>query len=126
MDFMPRTNKTSSDEIDLSIQDKLARWDLSNDENETIAAEVIGLRLKRLRLLRNKTQTRVAKKINVTFQQLQKYEKGVNECRFINIIKLSEYLGVDVDYFYKPIVENNLKFLTKRERNGYADSNRTW
>ena len=123
---MPRTNKTNSDEIDLSIQDKLARWDLSNDENETIAAEVIGLRLKRLRLLRNKTQTRVAKKINVSFQQLQKYEKGLNECRFINIIKLSEYLGVDVDYFYKPIVENNLKFLTKRERNGYADSNRTW
>ena len=123
---MPRTNKTNSDEIDLSIQDKLARWDLSNDENETIAAEVIGLRLKRLRLLRNKTQTRVAKKINVSFQQLQKYEKGLNECRFINIIKLSEYLGVDVDYFYKPLVENNLKFLTKRERNGYADSNRTW
>ena len=123
---MPRTNKTNSDEIDLSIQDKLARWDLSNDENETIAAEVIGLRLKRLRLLRNKTQTRVAKKINVSFQQLQKYEKVLNECRFINIIKLSEYLGVDVDYFYKPIVENNLKFLTKRERNGYADSNRTW
>ena len=123
---MPRTNKTNSDEIDLSIQNKLARWDLSNDENETIAAEVIGLRLKRLRLLRNKTQTRVAKKINVSFQQLQKYEKGLNECRFINIIKLSEYLGVDVDYFYKPLVENNLKFLTKRERNGYADSNRTW
>ena len=123
---MPRTNKTNSDEIDLSIQDKLARWDLSNDENETIAAEVIGLRLKRLRLLRNKTQTRVAKKINVSFQQLQKYEKGLNQCRFINIIKLSEYLGVDVDYFYKPLVENNLKFLTKRERNGYADSNRTW
>ena len=123
---MPRTNKTNSDEIDLSIQDKLARWDLSNDEHESIAAEVIGLRLKRLRLLRNKTQTRVAKKINVSFQQLQKYEKGLNECRFINIIKLSEYLGVDVDYFYKPLVENNLKFLTKRERNGYADSNRTW
>ena len=119
---MPRTNKTNSDEIDLSIQNKLARWDLSNDENETIAAEVIGLRLKRLRLLRNKTQTRVAKKINVTFQQLQKYEKGVNECRFINIIKLSEYLGVDVDYFYKPLVENNLKFYRKKERNGYADS----
>ena len=84
---MPRTNKTNSLEIDESIHKKLLRWDLSNDENETIAAEVIGLRLKRLRLLRNKTQTRVAKKINVTFQQLQKYEKGVNECRFINIIK---------------------------------------
>ena len=123
---MPRTNKTNSLEIDESIHKKLLRWDLSNDENETIAAEVIGLRLKRLRLLRNKTQTRVAKKINVSFQQLQKYEKGLNECRFINIIKLSEYLGVDVDYFYKPIIENNLKFYTKRERNGYADSNRTW
>ena len=122
---MPRTNKTNSLEIDESIHKKLLRWDLSNDENESIAAEVIGLRLKRLRLLRNKTQTRVAKKINVTFQQLQKYEKGVNECRFINIIKLSEYLGVDVDYFYKPLIENNLKFINNRERNGYADSYRT-
>ena len=83
---MPRTNKTNSLEIDESIHKKLLRWDLSNDENESIAAEVIGLRLKRLRLLRNKTQTRVAKKINVSFQQLQKYEKGLNECRFINII----------------------------------------
>ena len=58
-----------------------------------------------------------------TCKQLQKYEKGVNECRFINIIKLSEYLGVDVDYFYKPLVENNLKFLTKRERKGGRGGN---
>ena len=113
-----RTN-TSLEEINLSIQDQVNRWGVSDDDNQEIFSKVVGLQLKKIRLMRKKTQTKLANKILVTFQQLQKYEKGVNECRFINIIKLSEYLGVDVDYFYKPLVENNLKFLTKRERNGY-------
>ena len=120
-----RTN-TSFEEIESSLQNQVNKWGLSDDENQEIFSKVVGLQLKKLRLLRKKTQTRLANKIDVTFQQLQKYEKGTNECRLINLLKLSEVLDVELDYFYRPLVENNLKFLTKRERNGYADSNRTW
>ena len=115
---MPRTNKTNSDEIDLSIQNKLARWDLSNDENETIAAEVIGLRLKRLRLLRNKTQTRVAKKINVTFQQLQKYERGRNRISASKLWLIAQELDAPVQWFFTDAGEGKspaAEFGTKRE-----------
>tara|TARA_E500000178_G_scaffold308585_1_gene322353 strand:- start:211 stop:582 length:372 start_codon:yes stop_codon:yes gene_type:complete len=118
-----RTN-TSFEEIESSLQNQVNKWGLSDDENQEIFSKVVGLQLKKLRLLRKKTQTRLANKIDVTFQQLQKYEKGTNECRLINLLKLSEVLDVELDYFYRPLVENNLKFLTKRERNGYADSYR--
>ena len=119
-----RTN-TSFEEIESSLQNQVNKWGLSDDENQEIFSKVVGLQLKKLRLLRKKTQTRLANKIDVTFQQLQKYEKGTNECRLINLLKLSDVLDVELDYFYRPLVENNLKFLTKRERNGYADSYRT-
>ena len=118
-----RTN-TSFEEIESSLQNQVNKWGLSDDENQEIFSKVVGLQLKKLRLLRKKTQTRLANKIDVTFQQLQKYEKGTNECRLINLLKLSEVLDVELDYFYRPLVENNLKFLTKRERNGYADNYR--
>ena len=118
-----RTN-SSLEEINSSIQDQVNRWSISDIENQEIFSKVVGLQLKKIRLIRKKTQTRLANKIDVTFQQMQKYEKGTNECRLINLLKLSEYLGVDVDYFYKPLVENNLKFLTKRERNGYDRYNK--
>ena len=116
-----RTN-TSLEEINLSIQDQVNRWGVSDDDNQEIFSKVVGLQLKKIRLMRKKTQTKLANKILVTFQQLQKYEKGTNECRLVNLLKLSEVLNVDLDYFYKPLIENNLKFINNRERNGYADS----
>jgi len=119
-----RTN-TSLEEINLSIQDQVNRWGVSDDDNQEIFSKVVGLQLKKIRLMRKKTQTKLANKILVTFQQLQKYEKGTNECRLVNLLKLAEVLNVDLDYFYKPLIENNLKFINNRERNGYADSYRT-
>ena len=38
----------------------------------------LGAELKRLRLARKLTQSKVANALNVTFQQIQKYEKGTN------------------------------------------------
>tara|TARA_R100000654_G_scaffold25308_2_gene48730 strand:- start:1929 stop:2303 length:375 start_codon:yes stop_codon:yes gene_type:complete len=120
---MPTRPNSSLEEINTSIQDQVNRWSVSDIENQEIFSKVVGLQLKKIRLIRKKTQTRLANKIDVTFQQLQKYEKGTNECRLINLLKLSEALDVELDYFYKPLLENNLKFLTKRERNGYVKYN---
>ena len=52
----------------------------------------LGNKLKLRRLALGLTQTKVAKAINVTFQQIQKYEKGNKWSKFnkiITIIKLS-------------------------------------
>ena len=45
----------------------------------------LGNKLKLRRLALGLTQTKVAKAINVTFQQIQKYEKGTNGVSSIQI-----------------------------------------
>ena len=47
------------------------------------------------------TQTKVANAINVTFQQIQKYEKGTNGVSSSRLVQLSKYLKVPVTYFFE-------------------------
>jgi ABC-type phosphate transport system auxiliary subunit len=109
----------SLESINNSIQQNVSRWGVSNEMNEQIMTNIVGLQMKKIRLIKKKTQTRVANKLSVSFQQEQKYEKGTNECRFVNIKKLSEYFGVELDYWTRPLDEANCKFLTKKRENGY-------
>jgi DNA-binding XRE family transcriptional regulator len=124
--FMIIRNEDKIQEINSVIPSYLNQFGISDEQNEKVFRKVYGCQLKKLRLIRGYTQTKVAKAISVTFQQVQKYEKGSNACPKYNEMKLCEFLDCDSDYFTKPITENNYKFLQKRERNGYADSNGTW
>ena len=60
----------------------------------------LGNKLKLRRLALGLTQTKVAKAINVTFQQIQKYEKGTNGVSSIRLLQLSNYLKVPISYFF--------------------------
>ena len=57
----------------------------------------LGIFLRKVRLERKKTQTQVAKALGVTFQQVQKYEKGSNAISLYNLVKWWEYLNVNRD-----------------------------
>ena len=61
----------------------------------------LGYKLKLRRLALGLTQTKVAKAINVTFQQIQKYEKGTNGISSLRIMQLSNFLKVPVVYFFE-------------------------
>ncbi len=61
----------------------------------------LGSKLKLRRLSLGLTQTKVAKAINVTFQQIQKYEKGTNGVSSIRLLQLSNYLKVPISYFFE-------------------------
>ena len=61
----------------------------------------LGNKLKLRRLALGLTQTKVAKAINVTFQQIQKYEKGTNGVSSIRLLQLSNYLKVQISYFFE-------------------------
>ena len=61
----------------------------------------LGNKLKLRRLALGLTQTKVAKAINVTFQQIQKYEKGTNGVSSIRLLQLSNFLKVPIVYFYE-------------------------
>ena len=61
----------------------------------------LGAKLRLRRLALGLTQTKVAQAINVTFQQIQKYEKGTNGISSLRIMQLANFLKVPVVYFYE-------------------------
>ena len=59
---------------------------------------------KKLRLRRTSlglTQTQVAQAINVTFQQIQKYEKGTNGVSSARLLQLANFLKVQINFFFE-------------------------
>ena len=69
---------------------------MENDFNSHLGSK---LRMRRLSL--GLTQTKVAQAINVTFQQIQKYEKGTNGISSLRIMQLSNFLKVPVVFFFE-------------------------
>ena len=65
----------------------------------------LGSKLRMRRLALGLTQTKVAQAINVTFQQIQKYEKGTNGVSSIRLLQLSNYLKVPITYFFEDFSE---------------------
>ena len=65
----------------------------------------LGEMLKKRRLALGLTQTKVAKAINVTFQQIQKYEKGINGVSSVRLLQLASYLKVPINYFFEDFSE---------------------
>ena len=61
----------------------------------------MGKRLRMRRLSLGLTQTKVANAINVTFQQIQKYEKGTNGVSSNRLMQLSQFLKVPIIYFFE-------------------------
>ena len=61
----------------------------------------LGKRLRMRRLSLGLTQTKVAQAINVTFQQIQKYEKGTNGVSSNRLMQLSQFLKVPIIYFFE-------------------------
>ena len=61
----------------------------------------LGTKLRMRRLAMGLTQTKVAQAINVTFQQIQKYEKGTNGISSLRIMQLANFLKVPVVYFFE-------------------------
>ena len=65
----------------------------------------LGSKLRMRRLALGLTQTKVAQAINVTFQQIQKYEKGTNGISSLRIMQLGKILKVPVIYFFEDYPE---------------------
>ena len=65
----------------------------------------LGNKLKLRRLALGLTQTKVAKAINVTFQQIQKYEKGTNGVSSARLLQLSNFLKVKIKYFFEDFAD---------------------
>ncbi len=89
---MPRGRKKLTSEI-LSEE-------IVNDSSIGPIDVHVGKRICARRKLLQLSQKQMAEKLGITFQQIQKYEKGVNRIGAGRLYSIATILGVDIDYFY--------------------------
>lgn len=65
----------------------------------------IGQRLRGLRVVRGLSQAEVADSVNLSFQQIQKYESGKSRISASKLCKLAVALEVPVNFFFDDITE---------------------
>ena len=61
---------------------------------------VVGQRIRWRRKELKLTQEKLGEQLGLTFQQVQKYEKGVNRISAGRLFELSTVMGVPVTYFF--------------------------
>ncbi len=78
----------------------------------------VGRRARERRTLEGMSQSAVAEKLGLTFQQLQRYERGANRISASRLYELAQMFDVSVSYFYEGMEEGKSApddTLTKRE-----------
>ncbi|HEY3639430.1 MAG TPA: helix-turn-helix transcriptional regulator [Rhizomicrobium sp.] len=75
----------------------------------------VGNRVRLRRMLVGMSQEKLGEMLGLTFQQVQKYEKGVNRIGAGRLYQVASILGVTVSYFYEDVSD--------REPNGLVPAN---
>ena len=60
----------------------------------------VGQRIRARRMAKGMSQTELGNQLGVTFQQVQKYEKGVNRVGAGRLVRVAEALDVPVSFFF--------------------------
>ena len=61
----------------------------------------VGSRVRFRRMLLGMSQEKLGERLGLTFQQVQKYEKGINRIGASRLFDLAQVLGVSVQFFYE-------------------------
>jgi transcriptional regulator with XRE-family HTH domain len=65
---------------------------------------MVGAKIRIFRVHRRISQTDLAEQIGVTFQQVQKYEKGTNRVGASRLSRIAAVLGISVGELFEPAV----------------------
>ena len=74
---------------------------------QTALDTYIGARLRLRRLLLGMSQENLADQLSITFQQVQKYEKGANRISSARLFEIAKSLSVPVNYFYEGLEQTD-------------------
>lgn len=91
--------------------------------NKTIDVE-IGKRIKARRTMLGYSQAHTANALNLTFQQIQKYEKGINSLNSIKLCNFATVLKVPISYFFEGLESGNSKILAEMDSSDSFGSDR--
>jgi transcriptional regulator with XRE-family HTH domain len=86
---------------------------VNNDSKPRLVSRVVhpidvlvGSRVRLRRQILRMSQERLGEELGLTFQQIQKYERGANRIVASRLFELSQILGVPIDFFYNGSVAN--------------------
>lgn len=82
----------------------------------------VGAQIKQRRTVLGMSQTELANRLGITFQQVQKYEKGANRVGSSRLYEISEILGVPLQSFFEGVEEVITKKNTKKADKRTKDS----
>lgn len=67
----------------------------------------VGKRVRQRRWMVGMTQQQLAQKVGIKFQQIQKYETGMNRISASRLWDIADALGVSVGFFFEGLREEN-------------------
>ena len=84
----------------------------------------VGKRLRQRRTLLGMSQTKVGTAVDLTFQQIQKYERGSNRIGSSRLYEFAKVLDVPVSYFFDEMPSNALsgRPMSGRGRKGFGEA----
>ncbi len=86
----------------------------------------VGARIRLRRTLMGMSQERLGEALGLTFQQVQKYERGVNRVGASRLFDLSRVLDVPISFFFddmpEPLASMHGNYPTTRAAGGFAES----
>ncbi|MDR0753735.1 MAG: helix-turn-helix domain-containing protein [Holosporaceae bacterium] len=82
--------------------------------------KIIGKNLKSIREFRRFTQQELGEKLGVTYQQIQKYEKGRNRMAASRLEEMSNVLQCPIGIFFTLEISKKFKILGQKNKS-YAD-----
>lgn len=62
---------------------------------------IVGKNVKNLRIYRGHSQSRVAEALDITFQQIQKYERGANRISASKLVQIADLLDVRIERLFE-------------------------
>jgi len=65
----------------------------------------VGKRLKERRIALHVSQETLASYVNLTFQQIQKYEKGLNRISCSKLYEFAQFLKIHIGYFFEGMTD---------------------
>ena len=78
----------------------------------------VGNRVRMRRMLIGMSQEKLGEKLGLTFQQVQKYEKGSNRVSASRLHHMAQILNVPVQYFFDDLPEG----AASEEHGGFSES----
>lgn len=75
----------------------------------------VGKRVQQRRALLGMTQTALGRALGITFQQVQKYERGANRLSASKLFEIARVLDVPVSYFFDEISAADARSPTRKK-----------